>query len=131
MHSLTYTFIMPESRERNNEIPSSPIEQKIRIIDRGQDNIGPIPREIKSWMQKVEEDVAVTDPTLILNDNQQPLIQSSAPSNPKITLPSTRQSFLSGFRKTFSDAGFWLSTFIFRLIKIKKGAVIFKSDDIN
>jgi hypothetical protein len=118
---------MPEAREKDKEVPQNILENKIRIVDIGRDNVNrePIPRGIENWMEKVEE--ASTTNQLVIDDGQgQPLLTPSAPVNPKIVLPITRQTFLTGFKKSFQDAGRWLSIFFLRFIKIKKGNVIFK-----
>jgi hypothetical protein len=122
---------MPESRERNKEIPSNPVETQIKMVDIGRENISnePIPREIKTWMEKVE--ASSIQPQQINDDSGQPLLTPINPQDPKIVLPITRASFIGGFKKTFTEAGRWLSVFFFRLIKIKKGNVTFKSDDTN
>jgi len=120
---------MPETRERDKEIPSSSLESQIKIVDIGRENIGrePIPREISTWMDKFEQ-ASSSNPPQVSDASGQPLLTSSPPSNPKVSLPVTRNTFIAGFKKSFEDAGFWLSTQIFRLIKIKKGNVTFKSD---
>jgi len=128
--TLAYTFIMPEAREKDKELPQNILENKIRIVDISRDSVNrePIPREIKTWMEKVEE--ASTTTQSVVNDDQgQPILTPSAPTNPKIVLPLTRQTFLSGFKKSFQDAGRWLSVFFLRFIKIKKGNVTFKNYD--
>jgi len=123
---------MPESKERSKEIPSNPVETQVKMVDIGRENIGrePIPREIKTWMEKVEAS-STTQPQQVNDDSGQPILTPISPQNPKIILPITRSTFVNGFKKTFADAGRWLSVFFFRLIKIKKGNVTFKSDDTN
>ncbi|MFA6007507.1 MAG: hypothetical protein WC784_02575 [Candidatus Shapirobacteria bacterium] len=121
---------MPETREKDKEVPQNILENKVRIVDIGRDNVNqePIPREIKTWMEKVEEASSLNSQSI--NDDQgQPILTPSAPVNPKIILPLTRQTFLTGFKKSFEDAGHWLSVFFLRFIKIKKGNVIFKNND--
>jgi len=123
---------MPESRERNKEIPSNPIETQVKIVDIGRDNIDsePIRRDIKTWMEKVEQ-ASSSQPQQVNDDSGQPLLTPTAPQNPKIVLPITRSTFVKGFKKTFTEAGRWLSVFFFRFIKMKKGEVTFKSNDTN
>lgn len=123
---------MPESRERNKEIPSNPIESQVKMVDIGRENLStePIPREIKTWMEKVEA-ASPPQPQQINDDSGQPILTPTAPQNPKIVLPITKSTFVKGFKKTFTDAGRWLSVFFFRFIKIKKGEVTFKSNDTN
>lgn len=81
-----------------------------------------VPENVKSWLEKVEEEQIVSD----VNDSQgKPILQPISPTTPKTTLPTTKRVFMSGFKKTFSDAGRWLSVFVLRLIKIKKGRANF------
>lgn len=123
---------MPELRERNKEIPQNSLETQIKIVDIGRENVGkePLPREVKTWMEKVEG--ATPPQNQLINDAQgQPLLTTTTPQNPKITLPVTKSTFTAGFKKTWDDASHWLSVFVLRFIKIKKGNVIFKSDDTN
>jgi len=80
--------------------------------------------EIRRWIERIED-----DPTKMktVNDiNGQPLLTPAASQKPVIVLPITRSKFIAGFKKTVDNAGRWLSTFIFRLIKIKDGKVKFK-----
>ena len=121
---------MSEAREKDKEVPQNILENKIRIVDVGRDNLNrePLPREIKTWMEKVEES-STTNQTFVNDDQGQPILSPSAPVNPKIVLPITRGTFLTGFKKSFQDAGRWLSVFFLRFIKIKKGNVIFKNND--
>jgi len=119
---------MPQSQEKKeNRIETSVSKETVkpRLIDVDSAKESLVPREIKSWMEKVEE--AATAAPQVNDDIGQPLLSSSPSPFPKITLPITRASFLAGFQKTISDAGHWLSKFVLRLIKIKKGQVTFKS----
>ena len=87
----------------------------------------PLPREVETWMEKVEKDQ--TAQQVVSDDSTgQPIMTPSAPADPRIELPITRGTFASGFSKAISDAGKWLSVFIFRVIKIKKGKVKFKDE---
>jgi hypothetical protein len=118
---------MPEVKERKENLSQTLTAKeavKPRLIDVDSAKETLVPREIKSWMEKVEE--AATAAPQVNDDIGQPLLTSSPPSSPKVTIPVTRSTFLAGFQKTISDAGHWLSRFILRLIKIKKGQVIFK-----
>ena len=84
-----------------------------------------VPKEIKSWLEKIEMDP--DDQTTVSDDAGKPLLQLPA-SDPRIKLPTTRKKFAAGFRLGISEAGRWLSTFIFRLIKIKQGKVKFEEE---
>jgi len=118
---------MPQSQEKKENrieplVSGEVVKSRLIDVDSAKEIL--VPREIKSWMEKVEE-AATANPQV--NDNTgQPLLTSSPPPSPKVTLPITRNSFLAGFQKTISDAGHWLSRFILRLIKLNKGQVIFK-----
>ena len=118
---------MPEAKERkeDKEIFYPPEEiVKPRLVDLDSGREGLVPREIKTWMEKVEE--AGGFGPQVNDNNGQPLLTSSPPPSPKVTLPITRSSFLAGFQKTISDAGRWLSVFVLRFIKKNQGQVTFK-----
>jgi len=83
-----------------------------------------VPREIKTWMEKIEEDPGMANPIGDGDDNQ--LLTPTGSKNPKVQLPVTKGVFVAGFKKKISEAGRWLSTFILKVIKIKKGNVKFK-----
>jgi len=122
---------MPEIKERNSELSPNTAQNKTEIVDIGQENISrePIPREIKTWMDKVEQ--ASTSQPNTINDDGQVTGAISNSQNPQIIIPVTRKSFIVGFKKTWLDAGRWLSSFWLRFIKIKKGNVTFKSHDTD
>lgn len=86
-----------------------------------------VPAEVKSWMRKVEEDPGQMK--TVSDANGQPLLQTTAPQNPKIKLPVTRRRFVEGFKKKLDEAGRWLSAFVWRLIKVKEGQVEFKEEE--
>jgi len=120
---------MPEIKERNLEISSNTAENKTGIVDIGQDNIGkePVPRDIKTWIEKVEQ--ASTSQSNTINDDGQVTPINLSNQESPVTLPLTKKTFVVGFKKTWLDASRWLSTFWLRFIKIKKGNVTFKSHD--
>ena len=122
---------MPEIKERNSELSPNTAQNKTEIVDIGQENISrePIPREIKTWMDKVEQ--ASTSQPNMINDDGQVTGAVSNSQNPQTIIPVTRKSFIVGFKKTWLDAGRWLSSFWLRFIKIKKGNVTFKSHDTD
>jgi len=122
---------MPEIKERNLEISPNIASNKPEIVDIGRESIGrePIPREIKTWMEKVEQ-ASISSPNTIGDDGQVTgAILSS--SEPQINIPITKKTFIVGFKKTWEEAGRWLSSFWLRFIKIKKGNVTFKSHDTD
>lgn len=84
-----------------------------------------VPREVKSWMEKVEQDPVLDDQGK--NNSDDSMLQPIA-KTPKIILPTDRQTFSDGFNKTVGDAGKWLSEFVFRLIKKNGGNVKFKEE---
>ncbi len=125
--NLTYTFY---SMAENKERMFNPIEEKpkkvVDIIDIKPDR-DTIPREVKTWMEKVEANQTQT-PTVFDDTSGQPILKPSAPTDPSIVLPISQRTFSDGFNKTVSDAGRWLSEFVFRVIKIKKGKVKFNQE---
>lgn len=84
-----------------------------------------LPKGVEAWMTRVEK----ANPQQV-NDaaTGAPILTPITPTNPVITIPVKRSVFASGFKKTVSDAGRWLSESIFRLIKIKKGEVKFNEE---
>lgn len=103
--------------ERKSE---KPIEG---MVDLKKDVI--IPREVQSWMEKVEQ-----DPDLNRQDpnNDDLILEPIATTVTKITLPTDKRTFSGGFSKKVGNAGRWLSEFVFRLIKKNKGNVKFNEE---
>jgi len=115
----------------NKEIISSQNEQVVRqpaeiMRDLQNDREVFVPREVKSWMEKVEENPSLNNQKI--NGNDDSVLQSVAPAVTKIVLPVDRKNFSEGFNKTMDDAGRWFSEFVFRLIKKNKGNVKFKEE---
>lgn len=120
---------MPELNETLKSTPEiSPETKSVQsrevLVNRQPEAFAP--RAVESFLQKIEK-APVATPTF--DPNGQPQLTASPPTNPKVVLPVTRQTFVNGFRKTFDDVGLWLSHFLFREIKLKDGNVTFKSDD--
>lgn len=93
-----------------------------------QENLKPFAsRELKTWMEIVEQDPDLTSQSQQIGDDDS-VLQPIAPAVVKITLPTTKKTFASGFNKTFSEAGRWLSEFVFKLIKKEKGNVKFNEE---
>ncbi|OGL53808.1 hypothetical protein A3K55_00825 [Candidatus Shapirobacteria bacterium RBG_13_44_7] len=115
---------MAESKERLLPEAEMGVE-KAKIVDleeiREEEKLPP---EVETWMRKVEK----AKTTTVSDDQGQPVMTPVAPTNPKVVLPVTRKTFVGGFKKTVEEAGKWLSTFLWRLIKIKKGEVEFKNE---
>jgi len=123
---------MAENKEVINNQDSLNIEQQsekpVQIMrDLQKDREIIVPREVKSWMEKVEEETNLNDDTQNNNINDDPVLQPIA-KTPKIILPTDKKIFSEGFKKTMSDSGRWLSEFVFRLIKKNKGNVKFKEE---
>lgn len=102
-------------------------EQINKLVDVEKINKEPLPENVVKWMERVEQ-TSQTPITTINDSNGQPLLTPMAPINPKIILPITRKTFAEGFKKTVENAGRWLSVFVFRLIKIKRGNIQFKEE---
>lgn len=117
---------MADNKERLLNTPEN-LKGSVDIINVKPDSEITVPREVKTWMEKVEE--TQSNPVPVTDDKTgTPIMTPAAPSDPVIVLPVTRSTFTSGFTKTVSDAGRWLSEFLFRLIKIKKGNVKFNQE---
>jgi len=99
---------------------------KIRLTEVGKDIKQRIPQEVETWLQKIEK----TQPqkTIIDDSTGKPVLTPSVSMNDVCRVPITQNNFIDGFKKTIADAGRWLSCFVLRLIKIKKGVVKFKEE---
>lgn len=121
---------MAENKE--NLVASETRNEKLdtRIIENGvadvRETYARVPTEVKTWMRKVEEDPG--DMKTVMDDGGQPVLQPATSQNPKIQLPTTRNKFVAGFKKKIDEAGRWLSTFLFKLIKKNDGKVKFKEE---
>ena len=122
---------MPEIKEglpQNETVLEQPqIRQETPImVDVQKEKDIPIPREVKTWMQKVEEDPTLTQNNQKVKGDDDSILQPIATTVTKITLPEDKKTFTSGFGKPVDDAWRWLSTFILRIIKKNEGKVKFK-----
>ena len=114
---------MPENKEIINRGGKEEKFKKEILIDLKEDR--DLPKEVQSWFEKLER----TAPKQIDDDvTGQPLLTPANPINPKIVMPITRRKFVEGFKQTIEEASRWLSEFLFRIIKIKKGEVKFKEE---
>ena len=124
---------MPENKEITNE---SNIEQKIEtnkvnttveMVDLEKNREVTVPREVKSWMEKIESDPQQQNNNQNSNSSDDSALQPIN-SVKQVVLPTTKDDFSSGFSKTLFDAGRWLSEFVLRIIKKNKGNVKFKEE---
>ncbi|MFA5532168.1 MAG: hypothetical protein WDA13_01030 [Candidatus Shapirobacteria bacterium] len=124
---------MPENKEIINE---SNIEQKIEtnkvnttveMVDLEKNREVTVPREVKSWMEKIESDPQQQNNNQNSNTNDDLALQPIN-SVKQVVLPTTKDDFSSGFSKTLFDAGRWLSEFVLRIIKKERGNVKFKQE---
>ena len=116
---------MAENKEILNKIPEG-VVNKPEVMTDVRERGGKVPKEIESWMERIEKDPVKMK--TVSDINGQPLLQPVSPQKPVIVLPITRGKFVAGFKKTFDEAGRWLSTFVLRLIKRKNGEVKFKEE---
>tara|TARA_Y100000310_G_scaffold309875_1_gene354453 strand:- start:2 stop:376 length:375 start_codon:yes stop_codon:yes gene_type:complete len=103
-----------------------------QMIDVGRERAEehPLPKKVEHWMTRLEKNKRPNDDQQTVTDPKtgQPILKPTVSANPKIVLPISRQSWATGLRARVNMAAKWFSTFIFRLIKIKKGDVEFKND---
>ncbi len=124
---------MPENRERivpQETIDKQPKSQEVSavMVDLQKEKDIPIPREVKTWMQKVEEDPVLGQNNQKIKGDDDSVLQPIATTVTKITLPSDKKTFTGGFDKPVDSAWKWLSTFILRIIKKNEGKVKFKEE---
>jgi len=109
--------------QNNNNFENKTL--KPDLVDLNKDKEAVVPREVKTWMQKLEEDPDVNNPSQNNDDNG---LQSISPAVTKISLPTSRQTFTDGFAKPMDQAWRWLSEFVLRIVKQNKGRVKFKEE---
>ena len=124
---------MAENKEiinnQNEQFGNQQTEKPVEIMrDLQKDREVFVPREVKSWMEKVEQETDSNDKQKQDNGNNDDSILQPIAKTPKITLATDKKVFSEGFNKTVGDAGRWLSEFMFRLIKKNKGNVKFKEE---
>jgi len=127
---------MPDSSEKlksvtsNEKLESTNVVTEQRGHHEGLQDIretqARVPPEVKSWMRKIEEDPGQMK--TVHDDNGQPVLVPTPNQNPKVVLPITREKFVEGFKKSINEAGRWLSGFLLKLIKKRKGNVKFKQE---
>ena len=123
---------MPENKEGlplNEAVVEQPkIREEIPVmVDVQAEKKVFVPREVKTWMQKVEEDPLMNKGQKIKGDDDS-VLQPIAKTPTKISLSTSKQVFTSGFGKPVDDAWRWLSEFILRVIKKNDGKVKFKEE---
>ena len=124
---------MPENKEtvadnnikQENEI--NKLDTSVEMVDLEKNREVTVPREVKSWMEKIELDPQQQNNNQNSNTNDDSGLQPLN-SIKKVVLPATKKNFSTGFSKTLFDAGRWLSEFILRIIKKNKGNVKFKEE---
>lgn len=114
---------MAENKEVLNQSPETVVNKTEGLTDL--QSREELPKELRPWIERIENN---PQPQVVNDVNNQPLLQTTVPTKPKIVLPITRQEFVAGFKKKVDEAGRWLSTFILKLIKAKDGDVEFKKD---
>lgn len=122
---------MPEIKEVVNPIETPQPSVEIRkitpdIIDLKQETT--IPREVKTWMQKLEEDPILRQNNQNSQTNDDSALKPISSTPTRITLPTDKTTFTTGFSKPVNSAWRWLSEFILRIIKKNQGNVKFKEE---
>lgn len=100
---------------------------KPELTDLGKNREPVVPREVRTWMQKLEEDPQINNQTQT-NTNDDNGLQPIAPTVVKISLPTDRKTFTDGFAKPMDQAWRWLSEFVLRIVKQNQGRVKFKEE---
>jgi len=124
---------MPENREVviGQETPINKAETQRLVpgmVDLQKDREVTVPREVKTWMQKVEEDPSITSQNQKIKGDDDSVLQPIAPVVTRISLAASKKTFTNGFSKPVDNAWRWLSEFILRVIKKNQGNVKFKEE---
>ena len=122
---------MSENKEliNNIEIPQRQAESDIKTAEiRDLRQEVTVPREVKTWMQKLEEDPTLNQNNTNPKGDDDSVLKPIAPAVVKITLPTNKTTFTGGFSKPVNQAWRWLSEFVLRIIKKNQGKVKFKEE---
>lgn len=113
--------------ETNSNVGLENKALKSEIIDLGKNREPVVPREVRTWMQKLEEDPQINNQSQT-NTNDDNGLQPIAPAIVKVSLPTDRKTFTDGFAKPMDQAWRWLSEFVLRIVKQNQGRVKFKEE---
>lgn len=125
---------MPENKERINEVENIENTQKFEERRNQTDEIidlkekVTIPRGVKAWMEKVEEDPTLSQNNQKIKGNDDSILQPIATTVTKINLPIDKKTFTGGFIKPVDEVWRWMSEFVLRIIKKNQGNVKFKEE---
>ena len=109
----------------NNGLQNEVLKPELVDLDRSKEAV--VPREVRTWMQKLEEDPQINNQSQT-NTNDDNGLQPIAPVAVKISLPTDRKTFTNGFAKPMDQAWRWLSEFVLRIVKQNQGRVKFKEE---
>lgn len=112
--------------EQSERIVEKPITEIVDLQKNREEVV--IPRELKTWMEKVESEPNDLNQPQGGNKADDSILQPLATAVTKITLPSDKKTFVNGFSKPVNEAWRWFSEFILRIIKKEKGKVKFKEE---
>lgn len=98
------------------------VKKESVMVDREILGREPVPKEVKNWLEDLEQQEddqqTVSDPK-----TQKPILIPTDKHDVYI-LPVDRQTFVGGFKKKYDDVLRWLSTYLFREIKINRNKKI-------
>jgi hypothetical protein len=119
---------MTENKEILINNQTEKVNKPVEMVDLQKDRETIVPREVRSWMEKVEEDPSLKNQSQQIKGDDDSILQPIATGVTKVVLPTNKSTFSTGFGKSVGDAGRWLSEFVFRLIKKNKGNVKFNEE---
>ena len=114
------------NQEKSEQIVERPIKEIVDLQKDREEIV--VPRELKTWMEKVESEPTTLNQPLNGNNGDDSILQPIATAVTKITLPSDKKTFVTGFSKPVNTAWRWFSEFILRIIKKEKSGVKFKEE---
>ena len=94
---------MSENEKIKSEFTQQPEGLGEVIRDVSQENINkiPVPREISTWLEKVERTQDNQTNQTVTDNNGQIVLKPIIPPQNKISLNLTKTNFLTGFKKPF------------------------------
>lgn len=108
-------FYVPEQQPNNTE-----------IIDVEKYRTKEMPHDVADWMERLETNNQQTNLISDINQTSQnvPVLEEEKLKE----INTTKETFITGFKKPIDSAHKWMSEFVLRFIKINKGKVKFKTE---
>lgn len=110
-------------KEQKEAGPLAPRRETIRIIEQKEPEPG---KEVKDWVEKVEEGETAQLGQTITDDYGQVLVEAAEKKKPKIVLPLDEAEIEKGLHHKAVDSIRWLAEWCIRVMKMAAGRVFYR-----